>query len=347
MVKSDTSDDSFSLLKSGSWKYDNFTKSTLKSYINTYFPKYISTFSHPLSTVNGGSLYIGVDDSGIVHGIPYTGILSEDYVKKLIAGTHKKIRAVKGADDSDCLKRYLSFVKVQVIKLNTEKYSLEDSGLTSDYNIKMYEKLKIKKDADDAVRAEYLVKKRRWEKFFNSSSQKIFDIMNDRYIRKQIIELIKKHSKSTTKLRPEYKNIYAYCDIPTDYWKLISELKSDIKYGKVSYEMAEKHRNDKLSPIYWGLVWRDLKTAPSKILKPTPYYSRGKYAHKAALAVSQVPKMIPCWLKTNPDLNLYVIKIDFGGNYSPENFLEYMDSSGSWIRSYRTSVCGEPSCQPI
>ena len=64
--------------------------------------------------------------------------------------------------------------------------------------------------------------------------------------------------------------------------------------------------------------------------------------------VSQVPKMIPSWIKNNPDMNLYVIKIKFPKNISPELFIEYKDSSNEWIRSYRTEdINGEPSCQPI
>lgn len=337
--------DGFSLLKSGVWDFDNHTRQCLRTYVLTYFPKYISTFSHPLSSVSGGKLYIGVDDDGLVHGIPYTGILTEDYIKKLIIKTHNKIRSVK----KDCVEQYLNMVKVSVIKLDTRipSKTVEELGLSSEFNISIHDKLKEKKDLDDRLRSEYLTKKRRWENFFNSTSQKIFDIMNNKQIRKQILELIKKKSKSTTKLQPRYKNIYGYCEIPHDYWSLITELKSDKMFETVSYETAEKYRNDKLSAIYWGFVWRDLKTAPSKILKPTPYYGKKNHENKALLAVSQIPQMIPSWLKTNPDLNLYVIKIEFGGNIEPELFLEYLDNGGSWIRSYRTSKCGEPSCQPV
>ena len=56
---------------------------------------------------------------------------------------------------------------------------------------------------------------------------------------------------------------------------MIVDLKSDKIYEPITFESAEKIRNDKLSPVYWGLVWRDLKTTPTKFLKPIIY--RHKY----------------------------------------------------------------------
>ena len=102
-----------------------------------------------------------------------------------------------------------------------------------------------------------------------------------------------------------------------------------------------------LSPIYWGLAWRDLKTTSSKFLKPTPYRLKYNYKQYSMLMASQVPKMIPSWIKHNPELNLYVVKITFSGNISSELFLEYKDNSNDWIQSFRTSIDGDPRCEPV
>lgn len=338
--------DGFKLLKSGIWSFDDLIKPTLKSYIHTYFPKYISTFSHPNTRVTSGSLYIGIDDDGLVHGIPYLGDLTEEFIKKQIADTLSKLR---GANDYDCVKKYVDLAKVEVIRLDKTSYEskVEDCGLDIDFSSKMYIEIKSNMKIEDTNRSEYLVKKRRWESFFNSIPQKITDIINDRKIRSQILDLIRRKGKSTVKFNPQYKNIYAYCDIKNDYWNMITRLKSDKPFDKVTFESAEKIRNDMLSPIYWGLVWRDLKTSPSKCLKPEPYRLKYNYKQYSMLIACQVPKMIPSWIKNNPKMNLYVVKITFSGNISPELFLEYQDSSNNWIRSYRTSVDGGPSCQPV
>jgi len=338
--------DGFKLLKSGVWSFDDLIESTLGTYINTYFPKYLSTFSHPKSDVKSGSFYIGIDDDGLVHGIPYFGQLSIEFIKKKILDTLHKVR---GADDFDCVDEYMELVKIEVIELDKTDYEkkVAESGLQLDYHFRMYERLKKNMKIEEEKRATYLAKKRRWEKFFSSAPQRIYDIINDRKIRSQLIDLVKKTSTSTTKLAPLYKNIYGYCEIKNDYWNMISELKSDKIFDQVTYEMAEKIRNDKLSPIYWGLIWRDLKTMPSKILKPEPYRVKLNYKHYSLLMVTQVPKMIPSWIKNSSKMNLYVVKITFPGNISPELFIEYQDASNEWIRSYRTSTYEGPSCQPI
>lgn len=338
--------DGFEILKSGLWSFDEVIQSTIKTYINTYFSKYISTYSHPKTTVKSGTLYIGVDDDGLVHGIPYSGLLTDEFIKTLIISSVSKLR---GANDYDCVKNYMDCVKIQVIKLNktTCETKIKECGLDSDYSSNTYSKIKSSEEIEETKRADYIRKKRSWDKFFNSIPQKITDIMNDRQIRSQIIDLIKGKSTSTTKLNPKYKNIYGYCEIPNDYWNLISQFKSDKVFKQVTYDSAEKIRNDMLSPIYWGLAWRDLKTTPSKFLKPVPYRLKYNYKQYSMLLGTQVPKMIPSWIKHNPQLNLYVVKITFSGNISPELFLEYQDNSNDWIRSFRTSIDREPCCQPI
>jgi hypothetical protein len=243
----------------------------------------------------------------------------------------------------------MDLVTVEVINLNRDGYEskVKECGLDLDYHSKMYKQIKKDMKKEQEKYSAYIAKKRRWEKFINSTPQRIHDIINDHSIRRQLIELAKSTSTSTTKLAPQYKNIYAYCEIKNDYWNMISELKSDKVFDQVTYQMAEKIRNDKLSPIYWGLTWRDIKTKPTKNLKPEPYRIKHNHKHYSLLMVTQVPKMIPCWIKSNSSINLYVIKITFPGNISPELFVEYKDASDIWIRSYRTVVGDEPCCQPV
>jgi hypothetical protein len=278
------------------------------------------------------------------------GELTEEFVKKQIANVMNRIR---GANGFSCVEQYMEHINIQVIKLDigTEKKDyaskVSDSGLDIEYSSKMYQQLVNEKKEEELKRKTYLSKKRCWDKFLDSIPIKIHDIINNFEIRNQMIERIKKESTSTTKLSPQYKNIYGFCDIKCDYWNMIAELKSPKLFDKVTFEIAEKIRHNKLSPIYWGLVWRDTKTIPSKMLKPVPYREKRNFKHYSLLMATQVPKMIPSWIKNNPKLNLYVIKIIFPGNIDPELFIEYLDSSNQWTRSYRTSTDDGPCCQPI
>lgn len=338
--------DGLTLLKTAIWSFEYLIKPTIQNYIKTYFAKYFATFSHPRTTVKSGTFYIGVDDDGIVHGIPFKGELSCEFILQEI---RKTIKSLRGFNGSDCIKDYMNLVKIEIIKLDKNDYTtkLEFFNLDVNFNTKTHLKLKNKNKIEDLKLKEYKTKKRHWEKFFNSIPQKINDIINNKKIRSQLIDLIKKKGISTGKVSPKYKNIYGWCEIKNDYWNMITELKSDKIYEPVTFESAEKIRDDKLSPIYWGLVWRDIKTTPSKLLKPMPYRHKYNYKQYSLLLATQVPKMIPSWIKNNSDLNLYVIKIILPGNISPTQYMEYQNDLGQWISSYRTTVDGEPRCQPI
>jgi hypothetical protein len=335
------------MLESGIWKFNEQTIYTLKLYIQTYFPKYFASFSHPKSRVRKGKFYIGVADDGLVHGIPYDGVLTKEFIEEEIRLTLNKVRSARKNDDA--VSKYMNLVKIEIFQLKTEGHQKKiiDCGLDEDYSFKTYIEIKKDKSIEEGKYFDYLDKKRRWDKFCNSSSQKICNIMNDYKIRPHLIDLIKKTSTSTTKLAPQYKNIYGFCDIKNDYWNLIYQLKSDKMFDAVTFETAEKIRDDKLNPLYWGLVWRDLKTIPLKLLKPTPYRIKYKYKQYSLLMVTQVPKMIPSWIKTNSNVNLYVIKITLPNNISSDLFMEYQDASEQWIESYRTCVDDNPCCVPI
>jgi hypothetical protein len=322
---------------------------TLQQYIQTYIPKYICTFSHPLTKVKSGSFYIGIDDDGIIHGIPFKGIITQEFIQSEIL---KVLSDVRGANGYDCLKEYIDKIKIDVTQLDKTNYitATKLNDLDINFSTKMYIELINSEKKEKKLYKEYIKKKRDWEKFYNSIPQKTNDILNDKKIRKQIIDLLKKEvGTSIVKYEPKYKNIYGWCEIKHDYWNMIVELKSDKEYEPITFEKAEKIRNNRLSAMYWGLKWRDLKTIPSKYLKPRQYRQKHNYKHYSLLLASQIPKMIPSWIKKNPDLNLHVIKITFSGNISSELFLEYKDNSTSnqWIRSYRTIVDDEPRCQPI
>jgi hypothetical protein len=368
--------DGFDVLKTGLWKFDEWTIKTLKSYISNYFPKYLSSFTHPKTLVTNACLHIGVDDDGIVHGIPYGGILTEDIIWEYVKLTTSKIRCVNhtkfiDSDKSestgnyvctcDCLEKYMEKVKISVTKINTQNYKVDikNYGLDSDYSELMWEKIKKKEKKQKEIHKRFIRKKRNWEKFSKSYNHKITDIINSKWGRKEIIDLIRSTSTSTTKLDPKFRNIYGYCEIPYDYWTIVSELKTRVNFPKINFSVAEAHRNIILSPIYWGLKYRDLKTPCKKILsssnsfqilKPQPEKPKYNFSQYSLLVSSQIPKMIPSWIKRNPSLNLYVVSIQFPDIFSkdlPNTYFEYNDKSNTWIRSFRTSFCGEPICQPI
>ncbi len=136
--------DGYSLLETGLWSFEDIIKPTIANYIKTYFAKYFATFTHPKTNVKGGSLYIGVDDDGLVHGIPSIGELNTDFIVREIKKTIKNLR---GANGLECIKEYMDLVKVEIIKLNTSDYisKLQICDLDINYNKKLLSKIKKKK----------------------------------------------------------------------------------------------------------------------------------------------------------------------------------------------------------
>jgi len=60
--------------------------------------------------------------------------------------------------------------------------------------------------------------------------------------------------------------------------------------------------------------------------------------------LSQSSKMIPQWIKSNPKLNLYVIKITI--KIDAHYQIEYKDLENKWKKSYRSVQYGQPVSIP-
>ena len=72
------------LIKSSKWIFNNLIKMNIEKYFRIYIAKYIVAFMDPLSEAPYGELYIGVNDKGVVQGIPFQGNLSEEMIKEKI-----------------------------------------------------------------------------------------------------------------------------------------------------------------------------------------------------------------------------------------------------------------------
>jgi hypothetical protein len=57
--------------------------------------------------------------------------------------------------------------------------------------------------------------------------------------------------------------------------------------------------------------------------------------------------MIPFWCTTNPELELYVLKIKIPGSVGKNAILEYLDPTGNWNESYRKVESRGPESIPL
>jgi len=305
-------------LKSGLWIYNSIVHGTIIRYLNTFLPKYIASFSNPKSIVKVGEFYLGVNDDGIVHGIPYDGELLINFIEnQLKIIFDKKIRSVNDNDKND----YKQKIVIELIKLYKEDY----------YNyIDYYIEYVNNQEREQQKLNKYLNLKKNWEKLFFKYVCKLHEIINDPLIRLELINYIKENCKNKLLMLD-----------------LLVELRSNKQYKAVSYNYIEKHRNDETNIFYWLTRFKDYRVSFLKSIKPVNpklYYNDTTPSH----ILCNIPNMLPFWLSKNKSLNIYLIKIKIPGNISQNNYLQYKDNvTGEWLTSYRTSYKGQPRCEPL
>ena len=88
-------DESLELLKSQKWVFNESTIQSVKTYLRLYLPKYISSYTHPVTKISNGNLYIGVDDDGIIYGVPFQGKFPINIIEKEISDIFDSMVRIK------------------------------------------------------------------------------------------------------------------------------------------------------------------------------------------------------------------------------------------------------------
>lgn len=325
-------DDSKGYLSSGIFCFNDSVDETITNYIQIYLSKYLCSFFNPASTLTKAHLYFGINDDGKVIGIPYLGTITRDFINHQIDkifSSHIKFpnRIIK--------KRIRDCVKVEIIEVDKTK-------ITSNSNVK---KTAYSKYVDELTKLKstyriYRKKREVWNAMFDLDNVKLYDMINDLETRKYIWKYIKiKTGYSNRKFKNKYSHLEPYCDVD-NYWTLMSKVKSNEQFEPLELGTMNKVYDDNLDIYKWIAVWKDSKFSmlkKAKPLKPTKKID----SYYPIFLLSQVPKMIPEWVKNNSTLNLYVIKITFNTNNNWE-MLEYKDNENQWKYSYRTILNGEP-----
>jgi hypothetical protein len=166
-IEIDTAED---LIKTNEWVFNSFVLENLKKYINIYVPKYCSAFLDEHCETIEGELIIGVDDNGIINGIPFQGELDEILLKRQI---NKYIKIKTSTDSNIDLSNY---VTISLVKVDYEKRKI--SRHNDLYITYLKNKQKIKKEAE------------RYEKQ-RKYITKLVNLCNSDNTRKELIKYIK------------------------------------------------------------------------------------------------------------------------------------------------------------
>ena len=290
-------------------------------------PRYIASFSHPLCTSKkGGEFYIGIDDKGIMQGIPYKGELKINFNKIVDKLFQERLMSV----NDECIDEYKKRISVEIIKLDIDpKY--KHNGRNGNYKSDQYQYYLNKLNTQEDIYNKYLSNKKKWEFLFNKYTGKLHDLINSYDFRLEIIDYIKTYSNK--------------------HYDLIADLRTNKKYKQQTYTEISKIKDDSYNIFYWIIRFKDARISFLKNIKPKSpklYYND----NTPSFLLCNTPLMIPTWLERNKSLNLYIIKINISGNISPTKYLKYKDKiTKKWKCCYRTmhdhAKTDFPRCEPI
>lgn len=332
-------EDGAKYLSSGIFCFNDSVDDTLFNYIKIYLPKYICSFFNPISMLKQSELYFGINDDGKVIGIPYIGRIQENFINYLtdqVFSSHIKFSS------SEIKNKVRQAVKVEIIPVSKTKIITNRTNSTkkSIYSEYVYDLNEIKKQ-------NRIYRKNRdgWNKMCDLDDLKLCDMINNLDTRKYIWKYIKAKTNYVKKnFTNKYSHLSPYCDVYS-YWDLMADIKSNKEFVPMKIgSMSSVYKNN-LDIYKWIAVWKDSKFSMLRSAKPKKPTKKIDSYYPIFL-LSKVHKMIPEWVKKNPELNLYIIKFTFNTDKNWEN-LEFVDNMGQWKTSYRTIMDGNPMSPSI
>ncbi len=298
----------------------------LKKYFKVYLSKYACGY---FNSGIDGECYIGINDLGIVKGIPFKGRLPSYKLKENII----KILNANMSHPENTPINWENLVEIQIIKIQSPEpaQSRQNPKFVSYLN---------EKTRYIAQYNEFVEKTNQWRNRMGFSLNKLVDLANNPETRAEIIKYIKSQD-------------------PTN--PVIAQFESDFVLKYKCHEDIIAIRDNPNEPYHWVTKWKDMIIDSIKAEKPVLNTTFNAHNTAINLLVS-ANEMIPYWLTYNSNMNLYVIQIKFFGSKIPLNFEDsdelfpsvynnfvYKDyNAKNWIRCYRTVLAnGEPVCLPL
>lgn len=313
--------------------FNNMVLNELTGYIDRYIPKYIGNFSKANIT---GELYIGVDDNGLIEGIPYYGTLTPKKIAQMIYSAKVNSRGVRLIDDKEIyddtlIDEYYSRLKFEIVHLQF----FDNKDLIDDI-IKSKEKLfEVEKYNDELSIAwkNYEEIYAKWIYEHNLYSDKLINILMNKEIRKELKKYVteefnKNHNLNKTKLNTI---LSFYSHTKQYYEKLVFNIES-----------INQIIHDIYNPIVWLMKFKDYRLTQIRKSKPyPPLYRPNK--NKYHMFCNNLSNFRSQLYNLNNDLNFYLIKFEIPN--IENSFLEYRNpNSIKWLSKSRILTQDGPSC---
>ena len=281
----------------------------LKKYIKIYVPKNAcATFN---SKLKKSIFYIGINDDGIIKGIPLQGEFPIENFKEYVYKTLSKnlTNSSKSINFQEC-------IKINIIKINPPEKP--DEQYHPDFSKYLNER---KKHLE--LLEQYSEDMKDWRIRFNYVNQKLFKLINNIESRMILIEFIREKNPSSSVIDLLY----------TDYIEVYRQ-----------HEEVVILKEDKKSPYYWITRWKDMMIKKLRKNKPQPIKSLFNTPLNLIMNVSE---MIPLWMHNNKGMKLYILQIEFNTLNCDDLFSYYDYHKKKWLKCHRTIINGGPACFPL
>lgn len=317
-----------------------------KLYLYSILPKYISAMGNTEMEQEFGTFYIGIDDRGIVTGIPTTCVYFEEIVKKCVRNVVDTIRVqIKNDLHSNLLG---SLVKTEVIELDYYEDLIDDDAtkMVDDY-IRAAQKTKEIEDA-------YLDVRSKENEVIFTYNIALSKLCNTEWYRKEVSEWISSD---------EYKDHLAdlhqrgYLEGYVDGDHCLRELTDEEKTELLEFYSSSKEidvdedggislrRARVTDPLCWITLYRDFiiwQLKASRTKRPEIVYPR-KIDDLLCHTLTPLTKRL---LTNTPDIKYYIVKISIPTatklkevyRCEAEDISVEYNNNGSWTALIRRNI---------
>ncbi len=300
--------------------FNDFVLENLEQYLQIYLPKYISAFGNS-EEVEDGYLYLGVNDSGELTGIPFLGVINQDHIKEIFFSIKQWV-GVDNDPENKFRDELIQNVSFELIPLEVNMDLLDDEE---------EELVRLEQRFSNFMKEleEYKIKHAKWLEEIQSFTNKISYIMLDKNIRNEIATYIRKNCK-------------------TERVWIAELLESDKKIEILNGIQLADYKNCDNNVYYWIMFYKDYiigKIRKKKPIKPTNTY--GCLSHIYFDYFRGLTKLRRKFVLNNPSLTYTILRFKIPGKKTKEDkiiFYNQPDFVEKWYHKIRTIGLRGPCC---
>jgi len=310
-----TLDDCEKYCESNKFGFNRDVLSNLDAYLTEYLPRYACGFWN--AGIPETEFYIGVNDYGLVRGIPYCVDVGSSSLSDKIT--------------VDCLRKIIDSYVINASKVSFS-YTVEIDWID-------VESPPIPDQMNHPEYIRYLDAKNVFIEKYNTFV-KMYDTWKDKYaiINYRLVDIF-----NLVPLREQLER-FIHASDPTN--PVVDLIASNFQLQYMSGTEMKDHKLDKNSPYYWVTTFKDYLIDE---------YRRTKPVFHSEFILSSVPfnliisgDMIPYWMHSTQNMTLSVLRIVLRSTISEPNTDFFYNVPGvGKLQCTRTMRMGHPVCLPL